>query len=179
MGLPRTFHLLFIAVLAASGCSDGTTESGSHSPDAAIEASVDGGVESGADAATDSGADAPEAQPYSCPTELVFTVQTATVDDLNEELTAGADIEVVDVREPVETAAGIIEGALLYPWSSGVLEAGHDDLPADKPLYVICQSGSRSMPASSFLVANGHPCVFNVQGGMVAWEAAGYPTVVP
>ena len=117
--------------------------------------------------------------PYACPINVATTLQTATVDDLHAAILAGDELEVVDVREPSETATGVIDGALLYPWTSGVLEADHASLPTGSPLYVICASGGRSLPASTFLVDQGHTCVFNVQGGMNAWKGAGYPTVTP
>jgi len=73
----------------------------------------------------------------------------------------------------------IIEGALLYPWNSGVLQAKHAELPTDRPIYVICRSGNRSAAATEFLAKNGHACIHNTQGGMLAWNAASYPTVTP
>ena len=91
----------------------------------------------------------------------------------------GVGLAVVDVREPYETNSGVIEGAYLYPWSSGVLRERHDELPSDRPLYVICRSGSRSAVASDFLFEQGHSCVHNVLGGMSTWTNAGYPTVTP
>lgn len=103
----------------------------------------------------------------------------ATVTELYEAIDAAETLAVVDVREPGETAAGIIEGALLYPWLGGELEAHHQDLPDDRPLYIICASGSRSRVAAQFLVDNGHTCVHTVLGGMGAWNTAGYPTVSP
>ncbi|MBI5502058.1 MAG: rhodanese-like domain-containing protein, partial [Deltaproteobacteria bacterium] len=98
--------------------------------------------------------------------------------ELSDATGAGARLTVVDVREPSETASGVIEGALLYPWSSGVLRAEHGALPGG-PLYVICASGGRSPGAAAFLVENGHVCVHNVVGGMNGWRGAGYPTVTP
>jgi len=80
---------------------------------------------------------------------------------------------------PHETGTGLIAGALLYPWTSGVLEAQHASLSSDRPLFVICAGGGRSPLASSFLATNGHTCVHNVSGGRNAWKNADYPTVVP
>lgn len=107
------------------------------------------------------------------------TVASVSVSQLKALIDSGAQLAVVDVREPSETAAGFIEGALLQPWNSGVLEAKHTELPTDRPIYVICRSGSRSVLASAFLAKNGHACVHNAEGGMVAWTAASYPTVKP
>lgn len=107
------------------------------------------------------------------------TVANVSVSQLKALIDSGAKLAVVDVREPSETAVGVIEGALLYPWNSGVLEAKHAELPSDRPIYVICRSGNRSVPASAFLAKNGHACVHNTEGGMLAWTAASYPTAKP
>ena len=48
-------------------------------------------------------------------------------------------------------------------------------MPKDRKVYVICRSGSRSAQASRVLTDGGHHNVYNVDGGMLAWEAAGFP----
>jgi phage shock protein E len=120
---------------------------------------------------------APTVEPASACTTPAGQVVDVSVADLKALVDANAKIAVVDVREPSETAAGTIANALLYPWTSKVLEAKHDELPKDRPVYVICRSGNRSVPASAFLAKQGRACIHNVQGGMNAWTAAAYPTV--
>jgi rhodanese-related sulfurtransferase len=77
------------------------------------------------------------------------------------------------VREPHEYQAGHVEGAELMPLARTVALAA--DLPKDEPVYVICRSGNRSLQASRALVEAGFQDVRNVDGGMIAWEAAGLP----
>ncbi|RTR25406.1 rhodanese-like domain-containing protein [Deinococcus radiophilus] len=98
--------------------------------------------------------------------------QTVTVQALHERL--GQDIHIIDVRTPEEFAAGHIEGAQLLPL--GELEGRMAELPKDGELYVVCRSGSRSAQASELLTQAGRS-VTNVDGGMLAWEAAGLPVV--
>jgi rhodanese-related sulfurtransferase len=45
----------------------------------------------------------------------------------------------------------------------------------DRPLIVYCQGGARSAIAASFLVKLSFPRVANLQGGLPAWLASGYP----
>lgn len=78
---------------------------------------------------------------------------------------------LVDVREPDEFAEVRAEGAVLMPLSTWMLR--YDRLPNDRPLQVICRSGSRSAQATAFLLANGWSDVANVAGGTLAWERAG------
>ena len=56
------------------------------------------------------------------------------------------------------------------------LPARLNEVPKDRKVYVICRSGSRSAQASQVLTDGGHRNVYNVDGGMLAWEAAGFPT---
>ncbi len=78
---------------------------------------------------------------------------------------------LLDVRERHEFAAVRVPGALLYPTSSFLLR--FSELPHDRPIHVICHTGSRSAAVTSFLLRNGWTQVYNVAGGMDAWERAG------
>jgi rhodanese-related sulfurtransferase len=80
---------------------------------------------------------------------------------------------LVDVRERYEFEAVRAPGVVLIPLTEfGVLFA---ELPRDRPLLMICAAGSRSQHAGEFLAANGYPDVANVDGGIIAWHAAGLP----
>jgi rhodanese-related sulfurtransferase len=47
-------------------------------------------------------------------------------------------------------------------------------LPTDQPIAVICHVGARSAQVAHWLRAQGYDA-HNVDGGMIAWEAAGLP----
>ena len=85
---------------------------------------------------------------------------------------AGAPL-VVDVRNPDEFAADRIAGAVLVPLPE--FAARFRELPADRPLFLVCHSGSRSAAATAHLVRNGYPLAVNLVGGMLAWSAARLP----
>ena len=80
---------------------------------------------------------------------------------------------LVDVREADEFATPRAVGAVLVPISE--FADRHVELPKNRPLLVICQSGSRSMSATMFLLQRGWTDVQNVDGGTAAWAAAGLP----
>ena len=80
---------------------------------------------------------------------------------------------LIDVREPNEFAAVRAEGTVLMPLSTFMLR--YRELPRDRPLLMICNSGARSGQATAFLIANGWTNVVNVAGGTLAWERAGLP----
>lgn len=82
------------------------------------------------------------------------------------------DAFVVDCREPHEYVQGHVPGALLVPMSR--VSAYVADLPRDRQVFVICQSGNRSRSVSDFFNANGMDTV-SVDGGTSAWAGLGRP----
>jgi rhodanese-related sulfurtransferase len=80
---------------------------------------------------------------------------------------------VVDVREPGEFVGGHVPGATLVPMSQ--LSSRLPELPKDKPVYVICASGNRSLSMTGLLIRAGHEA-YSVAGGTEAWARAGHPT---
>jgi rhodanese-related sulfurtransferase len=83
---------------------------------------------------------------------------------------------LLDVREPAEYARGHVPGAVNLPQCD--LASRLDDLPRDRPLWLVCQAGLRSRRAAQFLKQMGFERVAHVLGGTSAWEAAGKPLTV-
>ncbi|MFM2221320.1 MAG: hypothetical protein RLZZ553_1068 [Verrucomicrobiota bacterium] len=80
---------------------------------------------------------------------------------------------LVDVREAVEYAEERIAGAKSIPL--GQLAQRRAELDPDKPLVVMCRSGKRGEQAMNQLRAMGITTVRNLEGGILAWKAAGMP----
>ena len=80
---------------------------------------------------------------------------------------------VVDVREPWEYKQGHVPGAILIPL--GQLSSRLGELDPEKPVAVICASGSRSQSAAAVLGQKGFKTVYNVSGGTSAWMYSGLP----
>lgn len=79
---------------------------------------------------------------------------------------------LLDVREDDEWAAGHAPDAVHIPL--GDLHQRLTDLPADRPLDVVCRAGGRSARAVGFLIQQGYDAR-NVEGGMQAWAQLGRP----
>jgi rhodanese-related sulfurtransferase len=80
---------------------------------------------------------------------------------------------LVDVRELPEVVGVRAEDVVVLPLSQ--FARRYRELPADRPLLIICHVGERSAMATAYLVHNGYPLAASVLGGMVAWERAGLP----
>ena len=85
---------------------------------------------------------------------------------------AEGDALVVDVREAREYRPGHVPGAQNVPLS--VLPVRMPELPKDRPVYVICQSGGRSAQPTALMRAVGIDAR-SVAGGTGAWIEAGRP----
>ncbi len=93
------------------------------------------------------------------------------------ELNNQSPVDLIDVRTPAEfgdtraTCARNVPLDVLDPRS--LMAARNGD--AQRPLYVICKSGSRSSQACKKMIDAGFSNVVNVDGGTNAWVAAGLP----
>jgi rhodanese-related sulfurtransferase len=82
---------------------------------------------------------------------------------------------LLDVREPDEWAEAHISGSTLIPL--GELGERLRQVPRDREVVVLCRSGNRSRAGRDILLAAGYTQVASMAGGLLAWKAAGHPTV--
>lgn len=94
-------------------------------------------------------------------------------------LESKATFELIDVREPTETADGHIKDARLIP--RGLLELRVEAAVPDKAAHVVvyCAGGTRSAFAAKSLEILGYTNVSSMAGGFGAWKAAGLHFVLP
>jgi len=95
------------------------------------------------------------------------------------ELNSQNKVELIDVRTPAEyreVHASIARNVPLDSLDPNQLMQARNG-SADQPLYVICQSGSRSGNACQKFIDAGFPNVVSVEGGTSAWDEAGLPVV--
>lgn len=98
---------------------------------------------------------------------------------LNELGKSGRQIELIDVRTPVEFREIHVEYARNVPLDQldpqAVMKSRKG--AADEPLYVVCRSGGRSRQACEKFVQAGFANIVDVEGGTLACEQAGLPVV--
>ncbi|WP_101876277.1 FAD-dependent oxidoreductase [Lachnoclostridium edouardi] len=82
--------------------------------------------------------------------------------DQVEELSRDGSVTLLDTRTPVEYGRGHVDGFVNIPVDD--LRERLNEIPKDKPVYVMCQSGLRSYLACRILSQNGYEC-YNFSGG--------------
>jgi rhodanese-related sulfurtransferase len=121
--------------------------------------------------------------------QLRDKVSEISVLQLHEKTQQNSQIILIDVREACETAQGSIVNAALIP--RGILEMKIDTYEsiqqrfatieelAEQPIYLLCRTGARSIFAAISLEQMGFKEVYSIEGGFLAWQAAGYEVTVP
>ena len=112
------------------------------------------------------------ADPDWAPLSYSFTGIWEVAPDWVEE--HAGEAQIVDVREAHEFTGplGHIPGARHV--ALGELAARAGELDRDRPLVLVCRSGSRSAQATAMLAKAGFARVANLAGGMLRWRAGGY-----
>jgi glyoxylase-like metal-dependent hydrolase (beta-lactamase superfamily II)/rhodanese-related sulfurtransferase len=85
------------------------------------------------------------------------------------------EVALVDVREPQEFTGelGHVPGAQLVPLATLLDKAVTWD--PEREIVLVCRSGGRSARAAAELARRGFRHLYNLRGGMLAWNAAELP----
>lgn len=82
----------------------------------------------------------------------------------------GKDVQLVDVRTPIEFNQRHIKGAVNIDFYSGKFNIEFNKLNKDKAVYLYCRSGSRSRQTSNKLAAMGFKEIYDLQGGILKYK---------
>jgi rhodanese-related sulfurtransferase len=91
------------------------------------------------------------------------------------ELINHRDAVVIDVRPAADFTQGHIINALNIPMNGFKNQIGSLQKHKDKPIVVSCRSGSQSAVACKQLRNQGFSEVYNLRGGILAWQSASLP----
>lgn len=83
------------------------------------------------------------------------------------------DLQLLDVRSAGEFKGSRLSGARNLPL--GDIGGRLAELSKEKPLIVYCRSGARSSAALKQLRGAGFAQAKHMQGGIMAWQGAGFP----
>jgi rhodanese-related sulfurtransferase len=85
--------------------------------------------------------------------------------------------QIIDVRTTMEWRSGHIAEAIHVPISELGSRIASLHLDGTRPIVAICRAAHRSVPAVRQLRQHGFRDACQLQGGMIAWRAAGLPVV--
>ncbi len=102
-------------------------------------------------------------------------VVEVTVTQLHEELEAGRDLVVLDVRNPYEIDICRLQGSVVIPLPE--LMNRVDELDPEQEMVVHCRSGVRSATAIRQLQGRGFSKMRNLKGGILAWAEEVDPSI--
>ncbi len=94
-------------------------------------------------------------------------MKTISVDELNEMLQTGSEVQLIDVRELTEYETANIGGNHI-PLAK--VPTHTDQIKHDKKVVMICRSGRRSASAIEYLETQGYQNLYNLDGGLLAWK---------
>ena len=97
----------------------------------------------------------------------INTMKEISVQELKEKIDKGEDFQLIDVREDFEYQVSNLGGELI-PLGGILIET--DKIAKDKEVVVMCRSGKRSAAAVMQLEAQGFTNVYNLYGGILAWQ---------
>ena len=93
-----------------------------------------------------------------------------------KELIDGGGVALIDVREQDEWDEGYIAGAERISVNDIISQSRVDDLPKDRPIVFYCAAGVRSALAAEMAASIGTPGpLYNLEGGIGAWQSASFP----
>lgn len=122
----------------------------------------------------------PQTQPL---TRQVATARTVTQISVQEAQQWLADPQsqwqLLDLRTPAEISRGQIAGATALNFNAPDFRTRLAQRDRNQPTIIYCQSGNRSGKALEIMRELGFRHVYDVRGGILAWQAAGYPLLIP
>jgi len=102
--------------------------------------------------------------------------QNISAKNAHNMLTQG-DAILIDVREPDEFKIRHIPYAHSIPLSSVSNMMRFMDIPHDKKIIMQCLAGKRGEQACGIIHGNLKHDIFNIEGGLTAWEDSGLPVI--
>lgn len=109
----------------------------------------------------------------SCQAQTSKNIQLLEAPAFAEKIKNTPNAQILDVRTPQEFAGDHIENAKNINWLNADFATNAATLNNTKPVFVYCKAGSRSNKAAAKLAEMGFTTIYDLQGGILKWEAAG------
>ena len=90
-----------------------------------------------------------------------------------EKIKTTTQAAIIDVRSPEEFVGQHIDNAINIDWNGDNFDKKIGKYDKSKPIFVYCMSGGRSKKAAEKLSELGFTKIYELQGGIMKWNAAG------
>ncbi|MAP53565.1 rhodanese-like domain-containing protein [Altibacter sp.] len=104
------------------------------------------------------------------------TIQVVSPNSFQEQLLEAKKPQLVDVRTPEEFEDVHLVGAVNISVTNDTFLVNAATLDKETPVYLYCRSGGRSARAAQQFKELGFTKIYDLEGGITAWQAAGLPT---
>lgn len=101
-------------------------------------------------------------------------ISLITATELNK---VNDQILLIDVRTPGEFASGHIENSINIDYKADNFKELIGELDPNQEVYVYCKVGGRSGRSAKILRDMGFKNIYDLKGGIIAWEKEGFKTV--
>ena len=112
----------------------------------------------------------------SCQGQSAKGIQTIDAKAYAEKLKNTTNPQLLDVRSPEEFAVEHLDKATNLNWNGDDFVTKASKYDKTKPVFVYCKVGGRSAQAANKFSAMGFTEIYNLEGGIMKWNAAGMGT---
>jgi thioredoxin len=110
----------------------------------------------------------------SCNGQTSKNIKTIEPKAFAEKIKETQNPQILDVRTPEEFSSEHIDDAKNVNWLGDNFVADAENFDKSKPVFVYCKSGGRSQKAAEKLNELGFKTIYELQGGILKWNAAGF-----
>lgn len=110
---------------------------------------------------------------FSCNAQNAKDVKTIEAKDFAEKIAETPNAQILDVRTPEEFSGSHLDNAININWLGNSFVTDVEKIDKTKPVFVYCKSGGRSQNAVNKLEELGFKNIYQLQGGILKWDAAG------
>jgi thioredoxin len=112
----------------------------------------------------------------SCYGQTSKNIENSSPEAFAKKITETPEPQIIDVRTPEEFTSEHIDNAVNVDWWGDNFVSGAEKFDKSKPVFVYCKSGGRSAKAAAKLDELGFATIYNLEGGILKWNAAGLST---